>query len=222
MAHMSQEKGAEEIRPLLREVPLMESDDSSDGSAIEVRRARRSDLRFIHDLLVESLVESIPDRRDIPSQAIRERARTQIKLEDMLGRRREFAFLVALDGETPAGFLILELNQVEETTGESQTLIYHLAVAPSYLGKRVDRLLVCEAAKVTHNRGSRYMIGRISASNRRAVLTALRQGFELERHQVVMACGPEGAVPMPGRSAEERQHDVRRLAQKQKRRTPKP
>lgn len=188
---------------------------------MNVRRARRADLPFIQELLIESLTESIPDRRDIPSQEIRERAQTKLDLEAMLAQRRDYAFLVALEEDRYGGFLILELNQIEETTGESQTLIYHLAVAPEFLGLRIDRLLVKEAAKLTHARGSRYMIGRISASNRRAVLSALRQGFELERHQVVMACGPEGGEPMPGRSVEERHHDLRRLAQKQKRRTPK-
>jgi GNAT superfamily N-acetyltransferase len=195
----------------------MSNDQASQGAELEVRRARRSDLAFIRELFLASLTESIPDRRDIANQVIRERA-AQLDLEDMLARRREFAFLVAVKGESPAGFLILELNQIEETTGESQTLIYHLAVAPEHMGSRVDRALVTEAARVTHSRGCRYMIGRISASNRRAVLTALRQGFELERHQVVMACGPEGALPMPGRDPSERHHDVRRLAQKEKRR----
>ena len=201
----------------------MPSSQDNDGQAtLTVRRGRRGDLGFIRELLVESLTESIPDRRDIPSQQIRDRATAEIDLEDMLSRRREFAFLVAVIGETPAGFLILELNQMEETTGEMQTLVYHFAVAPQYLGLRVDRRLVTEAAKLTHSRGCRYMIGRVSASNRRAMLSALRQGFELERVQLVMACGPEGGVPMPGRSEAERHHDVRRLAQKQSRRKPSP
>lgn len=199
----------------------MPSSQDNDGQAtLTVRRGRRGDLGFIRELLVESLTESIPDRRDIPSQQIRDRATAEIDLEDMLSRRREFAFLVAAMGDEPAGFLILELNQIEETTGEQQTLIYHLAVAPAYLGLRVDRQLIAEAAKLTHSRGCRYMIGRISASNRRAVLSALRQGFELERHQVVMACGPDGSEPMPGRSEAEKHHDVRRLAQKKSRRKP--
>lgn len=201
----------------------MSSSDGNDGlAALIVRRGRRGDLPFIKELLIESLTESIPDCRDIPNQTIRDRAKAEIDLEDMLSRRREFAFLVAVIGETPAGFLILELNQMEETTGEMQTLVYHFAVAPQYLGLRVDRRLVTEAAKLTHSRGCRYMIGRVSASNRRAMLSALRQGFELERVQLVMACGPEGGVPMPGRSEAERHHDVRRLAQKQSRRKPSP
>lgn len=200
----------------------MSGSEKSDGLAtLVVRRGRRADLPFINELLIESLTESIPDLRDIPNQAIRERASREIDLEGMLARRREFAFLVALEGETPAGFLILELNVIEETTGEAQTLIYHLAVAPEFLGRRVDRRLISEAAKLTHSRGCRYMIGRISASNRRAVLSALRQGFELERHQVVMACGPNGGEAMPGRDEAERHHDVRRLAQKKSRRKPK-
>lgn len=200
----------------------MPHSDGNDGLAtLVVRRGRRGDLPFIKELLIESLTESIPDCRDIPNQTIRDRANAEIDLEDMLSRRREFAFLVAVLGETPAGFLILELNQIEETTGEVQTLVYHFAVSPQYLGLRVDRRLVAEAAKLTHSRGCRYMIGRVSASNRRAMLSALRQGFELERVQLVMACGPDGGISMPGRSEAERHHDVRRLAQKQSRRKPR-
>lgn len=184
---------------------------------VKVRRARRSDLDFVTELLIESLTESIPHPRDVTGEEIRDRARTELDLKEMLASRREYAFLIATIDTDPVGFLILELNQIEETTGEPQTLIYHLAVAPNYMGLRIDRVLINEAAKLTHSRGCRYMIGRISAGNRRALLTALRQGFELERHQVVIACGAEGKEPMPGRDPSELHHDLRRLAQREQR-----
>jgi GNAT superfamily N-acetyltransferase len=187
---------------------------------MEIRRARRTDLPFIRKLLADTLAESVPAVRDIPNERIENMARTEVNLEDMLAQRRQFAFLVAVEDDIRAGFLILEFHQVEETTGEVQSVIYHMAVTPEFLGRRVDRLLVSEAARVTHRRGIRYMVGRISASNRRALLAAMRQGFELERHQLVMACGPEGGERMPGRPDHEKAHDVRRAIQrKQKRET---
>ena len=185
---------------------------------MNVRRARRSDLPFIRTLLADTLAESVPDVRDIPNERIEKMARTEVDLESMLDRRRQFAFLVATEGEERSGCLILEFNQVEETTGEAQTVIYHLAVTPKYLGHRVDRKLVTEAARITHRRGVRYMVGRISASNRRALLAAMRQGFELERHQLVMACGPEGGLKMPGRPDHEKAHDVQRAARRRQKR----
>jgi GNAT superfamily N-acetyltransferase len=185
---------------------------------MKVRRARRSDLPFIRTLLAETLAESVPAVRDIPNTQIEDMARSDVDLEGMMSQRRQFAFLMATVGDEQAGFLILEFNQVEETTGEAQTVIYHMAVKPEYLGHRVDRILVREAAQLTHRRGIRYMVGRISASNRRALLAAMRQGFELERHQLVMACGPGGAEPMPGRPDHEKAHDVRRASQRMKKR----
>lgn len=189
---------------------------------MNVRAARKDDLPFIKELTLETVDQGISVARDIPNETVRELARQHMDdLNIMLARKRDYAILIAEEGEQRAGFLILEFRNVEETTGEQQTLIYNLAVAPGYLGKRVDRELVAEAARVSHRRGYRFMTARITASNERALLAALRQGFEIERYQITMGCGPEGPQPLPGRSEEQRAHDISRLLRQRKmRKTP--
>lgn len=188
---------------------------------IEIRRAQASDLPFIAGLTLETCDQSIPEGRDISNEAVRARVGQKLdaELEAMLARKREVAMLVAVEGNEPIGFLILELNLVEETTGERQTHIFNMAVRSDSLGKRVDRALVREAAQITHRRGCRFMTGRITATNERALQAALMQGFELERCQVVMACGPEGPEPLPGRPADQRAHATSRLLRRIERRT---
>lgn len=178
---------------------------------LKVRRARKDDLEFVSKLTLDTVDQGISTTRDIPNDVVVARARENLGiLSEMLGRRRDFSILIA-EAEEPVGFLILEFRNVEETTGEKQTLIFNMAVRPEYLGKRVDRLLVAEAARLSHQRGYRFMTARITASNERALFAALRQGFEIERYQVTMGCGPDGPEPLPGRSREERAHDLSRV-----------
>ena len=161
---------------------------------------------------METVDQGISTIRNIPNTQVRSRAACSLEeLEQMFRRKRDHAFLVAENDGDLAGFLILEYRDVEETTGELQTLIYNMAVTTPYLGKRVDRLLVREAAKLSHQRGYGYMTARVTASNERALLAALRQGFEIERYQLTMACGDQGPQALPGRSKEERAHDLARL-----------
>lgn len=155
--------------------------------------------------------------RDIPNEAVRKAASERLSdLDLMYSRKRDYALLIAEDDELRVGFLVLEFRDVEESTGENQTLLYNMAVIPEYHGKRVDRILVAEAARVSHRRGYRFMTARITASNERALLAALRQGFEIERYQITMSCGPDGPLPLPGRSKEERAHDISRLIRQRK------
>lgn len=187
---------------------------------LKVRRAKRDDLPFIKELTLETVDQGISVFRDIPNEKVREAASERLDdLDLMLRRRGDFAILVATDGEERAGFLILEFRDIEETTGEQQSLVFNLAVSPKFLGKRVDRILVAEAARVSHQRGYRFMTARITASNERALLAALKQGFEIERYQITMACGPEGPQPLPGRTPEQRAHDLSRLYRQRKMRT---
>lgn len=110
--------------------------------------------------------------------------------------------LVATEGqpETRLGYLILDLGHVEGSTGERQSLIHDLAVTPEHRGRGVVEGLVRRAAQLTGQQGLLYMTGEITACNRAAMTGALRLGFTIERHQVVIGCSPEGIGPMPGRS----------------------
>ncbi|MBT9584769.1 GNAT family N-acetyltransferase [bacterium] len=187
---------------------------------IEVRPAQLRDVADIKRLTLASADLGIPANRDISNEAVRSSALEHLEgLDRLIYRRRQAAVLVAVDNAKEGavvGFLILEFNQVEETTGESQSFIYNMAVEPDYYGKYVGHKLVWEAAKVSHQHGFRYMTSRVTASNERALLSAIKLGFEIERYQLTLACGPEGRVPMPGRPMSERGHAVSRLLRKRK------
>lgn len=186
---------------------------------IEIRPARLGDLPHIKRLTLEMAPLGIPAQRDISNEEVQSKALPFLDdLERMLFRRREAAVLVAVEGERVVGFLILEFNHVEETTGEKQSFIYNMAVDSDYWGKYVGHKLVWEAARVSHQHGFRYMTSRVTASNERALLSAVKLGFEIERYQLTLACGPEGREKMPGRPMTERGHAVSRMLRARQRR----
>lgn len=185
---------------------------------IPIRRARLGDAAFIRELSLDAVAYGIPEGRDIANEAVVAPAREGLKnLEDWIVRKRDFAILVAEDEGKPVGFLILEFHYVEESTGEIQSHIYNLSVLPSYFGRWVGHELVREAARITHQRGYRYMTSKVTASNERALLSAIKLGFQIERYQLTMACGPAGIERMPGRPMSERGHAVSRLLRTRKR-----
>ena len=190
---------------------------------IVVRRARLTDLPVVRKLTLETVAYGIPEGRDIPNKTVQENARNYLKdLERLVHRKKEAAFLVAVDETRVVGFLILEFNHVEDSTGEPQSYIYNLAVDPDYWGRYVVHQLVREAARVSHQHGFRYMTSKISASNRRTVVQALRLGFQIERYQMTMACSSEGIAEMPGRLPEEKAHALSRQLRRRRQSAPKP
>jgi len=187
---------------------------------IEIRRAGLADCAFIRQLSMEMVGQGIPENRDIPTETVRQRCQEGLaELEQWISRKREFAILVAVDTEKDndrAGFIIIEFNHQEESTGEKQSYIFNLAVRADYWGKWAGHRLVWEAAKVSHQRGYRYMTSKVTASNERALLSAVKMGFEIERYQLTIACGPEGRARMPGRPFAERDHAVTRMLKARK------
>lgn len=185
---------------------------------IEIRRAQLGDVDFIRRLSLEMVGQGIPEGRDIPTETVQEMAHQSLQeLEHWILSKRDFAILVALDQGTPVGFIILEFHHVEESTGEKQSFIFNLAVDSKAWGKYVGHKLVWEAAKISHQRGYRYMTSKVTASNQRALLSAIKLGFEIERYQLTIACGPEGPAHMPGRPMSERSHAISRLLRTRKR-----
>lgn len=182
----------------------------TDPEEVEVRDALLEDIPWIRDLAVRSVVFGIPAVRDIPEAAVQDHVRrTLADLEFTFRRDPCFRILVAVDrgsGER-LGYLMLDLADQEASTGEPQAMIHDLAVEPRNWGRYVVHRLVRQAARTAHGHGLRYMAGEVTADNRRTLVQALRLGFVVERHQIVMQCGPEGALPMPGRSEAERAHD---------------
>lgn len=187
---------------------------------IAIRRAGLRDQEFIRQLTVDQIAQGVPESRDIPNETVIEMARQGLaELDQWIVRKRDFAILIADDSETDksVGFLILEFNHIEEATGEKQTYIFNMAVQADYWGKYVGHQMVAEAARISNQRGYRYMTSKVSASNERALLSAIKLGFEIERYQLTMACGPEGPVRMPGRPMAARGHAVSRLLTTRKR-----
>ncbi|MFA5505275.1 MAG: GNAT family N-acetyltransferase [Vulcanimicrobiota bacterium] len=187
---------------------------------IGVRDAGDKDMRYVRRLAVESALHGVPYGRSISNAAIKARVRESIS---SIQPDEETVVLVAFDKESdkPMGYLILDLYDIEDSTGERQSLIYDLAVHPRHWGTPAVRLLVQEAARRTAQAGLQYMIGEVSAHNDRTYLQALRLGFELERFQIVMACSQEGPEPMPGRPDSEKQYAQSRHKKRSKNRVPR-
>ena len=189
---------------------------------IVIRTATLADVPFIRRLTLEAAPLSVPEGRDIPNRVVVERTAKEMDDIDLLvTRETQFVTLVAVDSDRDdlrVGFLILEFAHIEPTTGESQSYIPNMAVEPAYWGKFVGHELVRAAARVTSERGFRYMTANVTASNQRSVLSCLQVGFEIERHQIVMACGPEGPLSLPGRPLAQRAHAMSRLHRKGQRR----
>lgn len=176
---------------------------------IGVRDASEADLRFVRRLAVESILFTIPYGRTTPNSAVQARVRENLR---QLAPGEDMAILVAYrqDNERPIGYLILQLDELDQGTGDRQSYIYDLAVEQRYWGTPAVRLLVHEAARRTAQAGLQMMAGEISAHNQRTYLQALRLGFELERFKIVMNCSPNGPVPMPRRPEEQRAYQASR------------
>lgn len=176
---------------------------------IAVRDATESDLRFVRRLATESILYTIPYGRTTPNSAVQ--ARVRENLRSLVGSD-EMAVLVAyrVDNEKPIGYLILQLDEIDHSTGDRQSYIYDLAVEQRYWGTPAVRLLVHAAAKRTAQAGLQMMAGEISAHNQRTYLQALRLGFELERFAIVMHCSEEGPIPMPVRPEDQRAYKASR------------
>jgi len=159
--------------------------------SIIVRKAGLADISFIRKLAVESVSHGIPHTRDVSVDDVRRSTKEALKdLEIEFRMRKNFVIFVAedLDAKELAGYIMLDLAQVEKSTGEPQSLIHDLAVRQDYWGKYVVHKLVDAARRETHERGLRYMVGEVTTANRRTVVQAQRLGFEIERYQIVMKC----------------------------------
>lgn len=186
---------------------------------IGVRDASDADLRFMRKLALDSALHGIPYGRKVSNSAVKARIRESIA---RIVPDRDTIILIAYLEETskPIGYLILELGELEGSTGEPQSMIYDLGVHPKYWGTPAVRHLVNEAARRTAKAGLDYMVGEVSAHNERTYLQALRLGFELERFQIVMACNEEGPAPMPGRPDSEKHYLQSRKSKKSRIRVP--
>jgi GNAT superfamily N-acetyltransferase len=153
---------------------------------VRVRRGEAPDIDFVIALADESVDYGVPAGRTPDRVVLATRTRDGLAaLADRLDDDR-FVVLIGEVGSEPVGYLILDLVDREPTTGEPQALIVDIAVRRAHWGRYVTHRLVREAARLAEGRGLGYLVGMISASNQRALRTAERLGFSVERHQVVM------------------------------------
>jgi ribosomal protein S18 acetylase RimI-like enzyme len=154
---------------------------------IEVSRSNESDWPWIRRLAVQSAAHTLPATRKISSSALQARVQTSLR---ELAKDPDCQVLVARDSlsQQRLGYLILLFNQVDDASGEPQCAIHDLVVEEKYRGTPAVRYLVQAATKNAAEHGFKYLVGEVTAHNRRAYLKALRLGFELERYRIVMAC----------------------------------
>jgi ribosomal protein S18 acetylase RimI-like enzyme len=157
--------------------------------------ATPADLDFVRELDVASMATSIPHTRAVDAEAVRAAARAA--WDDADTRRALAAQYVTLVAEQVGddgaprriGFLRLDLDAVEPSTGEPQGFIQQLAVAPEAWGAGAAQALVRHASALCAERGLRYLVGVVSTSNERTLRVALGAlDFEVERYQIVRRC----------------------------------
>lgn len=179
------------------------------GVNISVRKARHTDLAWLGNLMEESSLYNIPYGRDISHEEVRRAARRDFQA--IIEGVDALVVLVAEDeNRERLGALLLQLHCCSPVTGEPQSQVYSLAVDPRHWGSPAPRLLIEEAARITGRAGYRYMVGQVTADNKRMKLKAERLGFEVESYEIVMACTLDGPAPMPGRPETLRAHEVSR------------
>lgn len=176
---------------------------------ISVRKARTTDLGWLGQLMEESSLYNIPYGRDVSHEEVRAAARRDF---EALSEGADDIVILLAENENHErlGAILLQLHCCSPVTGEPQSQVYSLVVDPKHWGGAVPRLLVHEAAKITGESGYRYMVGQVTADNKRMKLKAERMGFEVEGYEIVMACSLDGPAPMPGRPDSLRAHDLSR------------
>ncbi|MCD4782549.1 MAG: GNAT family N-acetyltransferase [Candidatus Eremiobacteraeota bacterium] len=155
---------------------------------IKIRKGRLKDIPFVRKLAVKSVIYGIPGTRRISPAMVQKFTWHSLADLEFTIYSPDFALIIAedLDIGKPIGYLMLDLNQVEKSTGEPQSLIHDLAVEKEYWGKFVVDRLMSRAEEITSEKGLIYIVGEISASNRRPLIYATRRlKYKIERHQII-------------------------------------
>lgn len=153
-----------------------------------IRLARPEDAAFVRELAAISILSSVPANRDVDPEAARQYALSAYdNLEQVLATDRNLLVLVEEEVGTRelTGYLMLELNHVEPSTGEKQAFMVDIAVVPDRRGRFATARLVKKASQLLKARGLKYMVGMVSVSNPVARGLARCLGFEEERVQIV-------------------------------------
>lgn len=154
-----------------------------------LREASDADRAWILQLAEELAEVTVPPLRGVWGDKARLFARTSITALFPYSQSGVIRFLIAIDRETEerVGYLILNMHH-EGPFEERETYIEDMGVVSDYLGKRVGHYLTDQAARISAEAGVDFVGAHISFSNRRALLAALGNGFELESYRIVRPC----------------------------------
>ena len=163
------------------------------GHLFELREAQTDDDRLWILSLAQDLAEvTVAPLRGVWGEHARAFAKNSIAELFSYQSSGQWKFLIATDRSTSerVGYLILNLDH-ECPFDRRETYIEDMGVVSEYLGKRVGHFLTDEAARISAEAGVHYLGAHISFTNRRALLAALGNGFELESYRIVRPCTPE-------------------------------
>jgi len=155
---------------------------------IKIRRGKLGDALFVRRLAIESVKFTVPSTRRIPLELVRKYTAESLADLEFAIYSPDFSLIIAedLDIKKPIGYLMLDLNQIESSTGEKQSVIHDLAIKREYWGKFVVDMLMAEAENITQKKKLLYIIGEITADNKRPLIYATRRlGYIVERYQIV-------------------------------------
>lgn len=158
-----------------------------------LRDADNDDIAWILELAVQLAEVTVPPIRGAWGQAAQEFVRTSVS-ELLKYRGGLIRFLVAIDraDNSRVGYLLLNTNH-ESPLDDREMYIEDMGVVSEYLGKRVGHFLTDEAARIAGEEGVDYLGAHISGANRRALLAALGNGFELESYRIARPCTDKAA-----------------------------
>jgi len=148
-------------------------------SPFRCRPARQSDSLFVTHLNATSLPVVVPPGRpkDMDEVSMDFMAHySSLQLAD----DPELLVLILEQGRRQAGYLILQRGIPDA----SLAYVYDIAIAAKYQGQGAAQYLVRSGSNAAFQEGFMALTGDISATNPRALRTALQGlGFEVERHR---------------------------------------
>lgn len=162
----------------------------------QVRRATARDQLFVMVLNSRVSPVTLPAGRDLDPEEVAARYLDVYLALDLEGNPCLEGLIAEKDG-LPVGYLLLKTGYTDEITGESLAYIYDLAIDPEHWGRRATQRIMREAETRMHARGVRILLGDISASNPRALKTAIHSlGYTLEQQRWARRLGQDSS-PRP-------------------------
>ena len=145
------------------------------GQRLTIRPARPNDRLFILGLIRRTCANTKPAGREISAPRMLEIFFESYQSLDFAGDPE----LITLIAETPGraraiAYLVVRLGLSEEPDPATFAYIYDIAVHPDHWGKRAPHDLLFRAEQLLKERGIHRLVADISASNRRAFLTATK------------------------------------------------